>query len=101
MAQKWRSLYVLPLIVLVCSIAGGFYGPAVRAEAADPSDAELDQDVGKFTKVLALVEQNFAERVSADKALYKGAIPGMLRTLDPHSNFFDPKEYQADRKSVV
>ena len=28
-----------------------------------------------------------------DKAIYKGAIPGMLRTLDPHSNFFDPRDY--------
>ena len=86
MAQKRRSLYVLPLIVLVCSVAGGFYGPQVQAESADPSDtAELDQDVASFTKVLALVEQNFAEPVSADKAIYKGAVPGMLRTLDPHS----------------
>ena len=99
MAQKRRSLYVLPLIVLVCSIAGGFYGPQVQAESADPSDtAELDQDVASFTKMLALVEQNFAEPVSADKAIYKGAVPGMLRTLDPHSNFFDPKEYQALRE---
>jgi carboxyl-terminal processing protease len=33
--------------------------------------------------------------VNSDKAIYRGAIPGMLRTLDPHSNFFDPKDYQA------
>ena len=100
MAQKRRSLYVLPLIVLVCSIAGGFYGPQVQAEPVPTSDdtEQLDQDVASFTKVLALVEQNFAEPVSADKAIYKGAIPGMLRTLDPHSNFFDPKEYQALRE---
>ena len=26
-----------------------------------------------------------------------GAIPGMLHTLDPHSNFFDPKAYAAMR----
>jgi len=84
---------------VVCSVAGGFYGPEVQAESAEPSDtAELDQDVANFTKVLALVEQNFAEPVPADKAIYKGAIPGMLRTLDPHSNFFDPKEYQALRE---
>src|ERR1035441_4551775 len=99
MAQKRRSLYVLPLIVLVCSIAGGFYGPQVQAESADPSDtAELDRDVANFTKVLALVEQNFAEPISADKAIYKGAIPGMLRTLDPHSNFFDPKDFESLRE---
>ena len=47
------------------------------------------------TRAYALVERNFAEPVSADKAIYKGAIPGMLRTLDPHSNFFDPKDYRA------
>jgi carboxyl-terminal processing protease len=99
MAQKRRSLFVLPLIVLVCSIAGGFYGPQVQAESAVPADtAELDRDVANFTKVLALVEQNFAEPVSSDKAIYNGAIPGMLRTLDPHSNFFDPKQYQALRE---
>jgi len=100
MAQKRRSLYVLPLIVLVCSIAGGFYGPQVQAEPVVASDdtAQLDQDVANFTKALALVEQNFAEPVSADKAIYKGAVPGMLRTLDPHSTFFDPKDYKTLRE---
>ena len=37
------------------------------------------------------MEQNFADKVKPDKGIYKGAIPGMLRTLDPHSNFFDPR----------
>ena len=45
-----------------------------------------------------MVEQNFADKVDPDKAIYKGAVPGMLRTLDPHSNFFDPKEYAALRE---
>ena len=31
-------------------------------------------------------------RCTADRGIYKGAIPGMLRTLDPHSNFFDPHD---------
>ena len=33
-------------------------------------------------------------RIAPDKAIYQGAIPGMLRTLDPHSNFLDPEEYR-------
>ncbi|HEV2112976.1 MAG TPA: S41 family peptidase, partial [Terriglobales bacterium] len=33
-----------------------------------------------------------------DKAIYNGAIPGMLRVLDPHSNFFDPKQYASLRE---
>ena len=40
-----------------------------------------------------LIEKNFAGEVSADDAFYKGAIPGMLSTLDPHSSFLDPVEY--------
>ena len=51
-----------------------------------------------FTSVFDAVEQNFADKVDADKAIYNGAIPGMLRTLDPHSNFFDPKAYAALRE---
>ena len=29
-----------------------------------------------------------------NQAIYQGAIPGMLRTLDPHSIFFDPDQFQ-------
>ena len=34
----------------------------------------------------------------ADAAIYDGAIPGMLRVLDPHSNFYDPKAYAKMRE---
>ena len=94
MAQKRRSLFVLPVVVLACSIAGGFYGPRIQVASAASTTDGLEAEVDGFSKALALVEQNFANPVSADKTIYKGAIPGMLRTLDPHSNFFDPREYQ-------
>ena len=98
MPQKRRSFLVFPLIILVCTLLGGFYGPRIQvAAAATAAGDDLPKDVESFTKAFSLVEQNFADSVSADKAIYKGAIPGMLRTLDPHSNFFDPKEYQALR----
>jgi carboxyl-terminal processing protease len=97
MAGKGRSLLVLPLILGICSIVGGIYGPKIQVAAAASPNEELSGDVQNFTKVYSLVEQNFADHVNADKAVYKGAIPGMLRTLDPHSNFFDPKDYQALR----
>jgi len=98
MVQRRRSLFILPVIVLACSIAGGFYGPRVDVASAASPVEDLDRDVSGFVKALNLVDQNFAERPSADKTIYKGAIPGMLRTLDPHSNFFDPREYQLMRE---
>jgi carboxyl-terminal processing protease len=95
--QKRLSLLVFPLIVLFCSFIGGFYGPSVQtaAAASDPEAALQDGEVAAFSKIYSLVDQNFAEPLKPDKAVYRGAIPGMLRTLDPHSNFFDPKDYRS------
>src|SRR5262245_17742933 len=101
MASKRRSFVVfsLPAIVFACSILGGFYGPRVSiAASTEQEEYDLDRDTAAFGKVLSLVEQNFADKVGRDKTIYKGAIPGMLRTLDPHSNFFDPRDYQLMRE---
>ena len=87
-----RSLLYYPAVVAVCSILGGLYGPGVTGVAAASED-EVSQTLKTFTKVYSLVEGNFADKVTSDKAVYKGAIVGMLRTLDPHSSFFDPKDY--------
>ncbi len=42
----------------------------------------------------AIAEGNAADPVTAAQAFYQGAIPGLLRTLDPHSVFFDPDQFQ-------
>ncbi len=55
----------------------------------------------QFTDVYALVEENYANKLNkdqVDKAIYDGAIPGMLHVLDPHSNFYDPKSYAQMRE---
>jgi carboxyl-terminal processing protease len=95
--RKRLSFFILPVILFLCSLAGGFYGPSVQIAIA-ATDAEItapESEVAAFTKVYALVEQNFAEPLKPEKAIYRGAIPGMLRTLDPHSNFFDPRDYKS------
>src|SRR5580704_14987809 len=52
-----------------------------------PGGGDGSDDIGaslkSFTSVYGLIEQNFADKVDPDKAIYKGAIPGMLHTLDP------------------
>lgn len=97
MPQKRRSLFFVPLVVAVCSILGGVYGPKVEAGSAARTD-DIDAAVKAFTRVYDVVEQSFADPVNPDKAIYKGAVPGMLRTLDPHSNFFDPRDFQLLRE---
>jgi carboxyl-terminal processing protease len=98
MPLKRRSFFFIPFLVLMCALIGGIYGPKVQVASAASSDDDVKTSMQAFTKVYSTVEQNFADPVSSDKAIYKGAIPGMLRTLDPHSNFFDPKDFEGLRE---
>ena len=86
-----RGVVVLVAVLGISAVLGGLYGPSVRATAAGQND--MQDSVKSFTHVLSVVERNYAEPVDSDKVIYDGAIPGMLRVLDPHSNFFDPKQY--------
>ncbi len=86
-----RGVVVLVVVLAVSAILGGLYGPSVRATAANTTD--LQDSVKSFTRVLSVVERNYADPIDTDKVIYDGAIPGMLHVLDPHSNFFDPKQY--------
>lgn len=98
MAYKRRSSSFIPILVLLCALTGGIYGPKVQVASAASSDDDVQKGMKQFSTMYSTVEQNFADPVSADKAIYKGAIPGMLRTLDPHSNFFDPKDFDGLRE---
>ncbi|MBI1750764.1 MAG: S41 family peptidase [Acidobacteria bacterium] len=91
MNANGRGVFLVAGILLVSAVLGGMYGPSVRATAAGASDAQ--ESIRNFSRVLAIVQQNYAEPVDLDKAIYNGAIPGMLRGLDPHSNFFDQRQF--------
>jgi carboxyl-terminal processing protease len=73
-------------------IAGAF---ALSGAAAPPPEEAVSDSLKSFSKFYSTVEQNFADSAKVDSAIYEGAIPGMLNTLDPHSHFFDPKEFAA------
>jgi carboxyl-terminal processing protease len=95
MPARRRSLFVVPAFIALCSLSAGLFLSDGRVKAASSNNEEqLSQSLKAFTKVYDVVEANAADVVKPEKAIYKGAIPGMLRTLDPHSNFFDPKDYK-------
>ncbi|HEV2422764.1 MAG TPA: S41 family peptidase [Candidatus Acidoferrales bacterium] len=91
MESSKRGAFLLAAILVIAAIMGGLYGPSLKATAAGATD--LQQSVETFGRVLSVVQQNYAESIDTDKMVYDGAIPGMLHVLDPHSNFFDPKEW--------
>src|ERR1051325_4550842 len=94
MARSSRTVIVMVLFLTVCGYLGLLFAQRTPAAAtASNNDGDVRDSLREFSQVYELVEQNYAEQVNPDKAIYNGAIPGMLHVLDPHSNFFDPKSY--------
>jgi carboxyl-terminal processing protease len=91
MKSERRGLGIVVGVLLLSAVLGGIYGPNVRATTASADDYQTA--VREFTRVLDVVQNNYADSVDVDKAVYQGAIPGMLRMLDPHSSFFDAKQF--------
>ncbi|MGH9684725.1 MAG: S41 family peptidase [Candidatus Acidiferrales bacterium] len=99
MASSKRGAFVFVIVLAISAILGGLYGPTVRATAAGSDD--MQDSVKSFTRVLAVVQRNYADPVDTDKAIYDGAIPGMLQVLDPHSIFFDPRAWAQFQEQEV
>src|SRR5438128_5511452 len=93
-----RTLFLVVFILVICGFLGMLFGQKITPAAAAGGDSDVRDSLRQFATVYDVVEQNYAEPVNADKAIYNGAIPGMLHVLDPHSNFFDPKSYSLLRE---
>ena len=90
-----RAVLSLLTVLFVSAVLGGIFGNPVQA--TPKGEAEVESSAKLLTQLLGLLEDNYAAPVDSDKAVY-GAIDGMLRTLDPHSKFFDPKAFNALRE---
>jgi carboxyl-terminal processing protease len=67
--------------------------PSRRPRVHAPSNAALavQQD---FKEALSVIQQRYIDGNKLDfNNVYKSSIIGMLRTLDPHSNYFDKEEF--------
>lgn len=51
------------------------------------------QELETFANVLSLVQQHYVDQVDIH-ALMRGAIDGMLGSLDPHSGYMNPEDFQ-------
>ena len=95
-----RALFSATVFLATCGILGSVISQKVAAQSAS-DESTLRDSLKSFTSVYSIVEANYAEKMDTDrtdKAVYDGAIPGMLHTLDPHSNFYDPKAYAQMRE---
>lgn len=77
-------------LVVAFFVLGGSQVPAYAEEHY--------ADLQNFSKVLNLIQQFYVEEVDTKRLIY-GAIKGMLRELDPHTNFMPPdlfKDFQSE-----
>ncbi|HEX9368933.1 MAG TPA: S41 family peptidase [Vicinamibacterales bacterium] len=87
-----RFFPVAMLAVLLSALVGGFVGSSAQA-----TQDQVSQQYRVFTAALAAIDREYVEDVPSDRLIYD-AVGGMLQTLDPHSSFFDPKQYAQMRE---
>src|SRR5687768_1177594 len=88
--HKWTFSLTLLVAVAGATLFGGFYGN--RLFGAPMQNTELQKRIGEYTELLTAVTTWAAEEITPDEAVY-ASVDGMLRALDPHTSFLEPKEY--------
>jgi carboxyl-terminal processing protease len=65
--------------------------PSVRARINSNATAGVEQD---FAEALTVIQDNYVDGKKLDyNNVFKSSIIGMLRSLDPHSNYYDREEF--------
>jgi len=88
-SHKWTFSLTLLVAVAAATLFGGFYGNRLFGS---PMQNDLQKRLKEYTDLLGAVTTYSAEDIGADRFVYS-SIDGMLRTLDPHTSFLEPKEY--------
>ena len=83
-----RSILGGLAFVIAGSLAGGLLG----GRSATLPDQAGDQ-LGTYNQLLSLVQSRAADTVDPRVAI-EGSIRGLVRTLDPHTNYLDPDDYR-------
>lgn len=78
---------IFAVVVLVTALVAGTWAVGRVQETTDNTYANIE----RFIQVLTKVRDHYVESVTTDK-LMDSAIRGMLRTLDPYSQYLDKEE---------
>ena len=99
-------------LLTVSLFSGAFAQPATTSQL-NPNNSKEPTSAAKTSKAVTLekIEADVAEALTVIESnhvagkkldyndLFKSSIDGMLHTLDPHSNYFDAKEFEQFRTS--
>jgi carboxyl-terminal processing protease len=97
-----KTRYVLIVLALILPITFAGAHPAQRSAGQSADDAAARKKIAEdFAEAMLVAREKSASTIDYDRVT-KASISGMLRTLDPHSMYFDRKqweEFQNDQRS--
>src|SRR5438270_1057486 len=77
-------------IIIAATLVGGIYGSRAFTQQTDSGATRVES---AYNEALSVISDNYVEEIDYAKA-NEAAVQGMLWTLDPHSNYFNPSEYR-------
>jgi carboxyl-terminal processing protease len=98
--RKFGKWFATTLVVAVF-VAGFVVGDLTTSRHAAQATVAYSK-LKLFGEVLSVVQNSYVEEVSSDN-LIKGAINGMIQTLDPHSSYLTPdmlKQVEVETKGT-
>ncbi|MGA9778393.1 MAG: PDZ domain-containing protein [Verrucomicrobiia bacterium] len=92
--MKRRLIYGLVVVALLLNLAIGAHIFFSSAQAAEQKDS-VYPNLELFANVLEKVRTDYVDGTNLTyHDLVYDALKGMIDSLDPHSEFMDPEEYQ-------
>jgi carboxyl-terminal processing protease len=95
--MKHRFTVLIALVVLLSSLVGGLLGGDAAVKPEPAKQTSSTEFLTNYTEALDVIQKTYIDKIGPDKLVYS-SIKGMLRVLDPHSSFFDPKEFSRLRE---
>ncbi len=91
----WRNLFFIGFFVCIFSVSGisinSSWAQTSEIKNEDPIDTYEKLKV--FSEIISLLESSYVEPIDSEE-LIDGAIRGMLKSLDPHTTYLNPKSYK-------
>src|SRR4030067_1073584 len=82
--RKW-----LGTVLIVAVVAGGVVGGGLTTSRHAAQANVAYSKLKLFGDVLSIIQSSYVEEVNIDN-LVRGAVTGMVPTLDPHSSYLTP-----------
>ena len=98
--KRISTHFALILLALTLVLPGVVIGqtqtprviPRKPPRTASPEAIKIERD---FDEALKMIQEQYVDGKKLDyNDVYKSSIIGMLRSLDPHSNYYDREEFE-------